>query len=569
MIVAAIEQGISRKETGVLDHVSARAGVDEVVSAEGRDRVVAGASQQDVGGVAVVDRVVAGAGGDVLDIRQAVRAFAGRRTGVGATRDGGTDIGNEITRDAGIVDRVAAADERCQDRRRAVRRRRDRANERHQRVVAAIDGVVAGAAEEDVVAGVADKHVVAGVTGRNEVRRSEKGDVFDVRPRDVEAIRRHHRVDAFAGVFSEAVADTVEHVGVVADTADERVVAGAAVQDVVSGTADQRVSARAAEKDVVAGAAVERVVAGAAPGAFHVCKAVRAFAGRRVGGDRCRPGDVGAAQVCNDSGAGGGVVGDVAGGRFKRPQACLCQIDGGGIGRTRGIVDAAVEAVVAAAAGKDVVAGTAEDDVVAGTTAERVVAIAAAERVVARSADELVIAQPADDNVVAGTAVDRVVTAAADNRVVAAKGRDRHAAVGGIAPVGVADDDDVVAGCCRDRFDAGKAGAASRGRVERDAGGRGTAEQDGVRAGVADELVPGGGKARLRRVENGAVAEIDRDRAGTGVGDVSNIVEGIVAVAAVAACRCRRRRRACRCRRRRRACRCRRRPGACRCRRRR
>ena len=83
MIVAAVEQGISRIggqiATLVLDRVAARAGVDEVVSVEAIDRVVAGAAKQDIAAVGVVDRVVAGAAGDVLDICQAVRAFAGRQ----------------------------------------------------------------------------------------------------------------------------------------------------------------------------------------------------------------------------------------------------------------------------------------------------------------------------------------------------------------------------------------------------------------------------------------------------------------------------------------------------------
>ena len=49
---------------------------------------------------------------------------------------------------------------------------------------------------------------------------------------------------------------------------------------------------------------------------------------------------------------------------------------------------------------------------------------------------------------------------------------------------------------------------------------------------AADELVVGGGKARLRLVDNGAVAEIDRDLAGAGVGGIRAVVEGIVAGAA-------------------------------------
>ena len=78
--------------------------------------------------------------------------------------------------------------------------------------------------------------------------------------------------------------------------------------------ADERVVAGPAEEDVIAGAAVDRVVAGAADQAFHVCKGIRALASRRVGGDRDRPGDVGAAKICNDSGGGAGIVGDVGAG---------------------------------------------------------------------------------------------------------------------------------------------------------------------------------------------------------------------------------------------------------------
>ena len=65
--------------------------------------------------------------------------------------------------------------------------------------------------------------------------------------------RRQHRVGAFVGVLRHHVADIVDDVGVVAEAADHRVGADAAVEPVVAAVAGERVGAAAADDVLDAG----------------------------------------------------------------------------------------------------------------------------------------------------------------------------------------------------------------------------------------------------------------------------------------------------------------------------
>ena len=124
----------------------------------------------------------------------------------------------------------------------------------HVRIVAqaADQRVCARAAVERVVAeGAARYDVVCGVARAAECDRAREGQVLDV---EAERIGREgclHRVGTGVDRFRHDFACSIDDVGVTADTADQRVLARAAVEDVVAAAADQPVIAGIAEERVV------------------------------------------------------------------------------------------------------------------------------------------------------------------------------------------------------------------------------------------------------------------------------------------------------------------------------
>ena len=124
----------------------------------------------------------------------------------------------------------------------------------------AVEDVVAGAAAQGVGQCVAGEDVVQGVAGEVEGNRIDQGAVLDVLAQRVGLVCRGDadldQVDALSIEFGDLVAGVVQQIGVVARTADQRVVAQATVEDVVPIVAGQ---------DVVAGVA-RQVEFGAAGG---------------------------------------------------------------------------------------------------------------------------------------------------------------------------------------------------------------------------------------------------------------------------------------------------------------
>ena len=217
------------------------------------------------GGVAAVadqKEVVAGAVGDLLDAGENVGALPARRDHlparlVAAGHRIGVDDGRDVGRGqrAGVGRRIGAsvADER----------------------------VVAAAAGEDVVAGVAGDDVGVAVAGAVDVAAAGQGQVLDIGAERV-ADRRLHRVGAAAhgGGFRHHVAGVVDHVGVVAVAAGQRVRAYAAVEGVVAAVAGDDVGvAVAGAVDVGAAGQGQVVDVGAEREAHRRLHQVGAFAG--------------------------------------------------------------------------------------------------------------------------------------------------------------------------------------------------------------------------------------------------------------------------------------------------
>ena len=181
-----------------------------------------------------------------------------------------------------------------------------------------------------VVAGAAIEHVVAGIAGQDVVERVA-GAVDGGRCRSASGSRHWRqrvadaaldRVGAFAELSVDHVAGVVDHIGIVAGAADQRVVAGAAVEHVAAGVAGEDV--------------VERV-AGAVDGGRAGQRQVLDIGAERVGDDCSAP--------------------------------CRCLRRQFSVTTSPAAVDDV--GVVAGAADQGVVAGAAVEDVVAGVAGER------------------------------------------------------------------------------------------------------------------------------------------------------------------------------------------------------
>ena len=324
--------------------------VKGVVAAAARERVVAAAAPNDVVPGIAGQRVALLRTADVFDLGQAVGAAeaVGRRARRQIHRHpgGGVEIGRLVGVDAegAAVERVVAG-----------------AADQDVFVGATQERVVAGVAEEDIGAGAAVQRVVAVGAG---VEPAVGGDgvVGGERPGHRLAVVR---VCDLGQGGASVMADNgggMHRPGVVLVGKDQ--VAGAIVKrrDELEGRADDkfiqsvaggdRIVAGRRQEDVVAGATGERVVAGAADHAFDVGKRIPTLA---------------AADVLRAGGAE--IDGDVAGGG-----AVIDEIKAA----------AAVDNIVAGAAGEGVVAGVADDEVVAGAAGDGIVADGAGEEGVRR-----------------------------------------------------------------------------------------------------------------------------------------------------------------------------------------
>jgi hypothetical protein len=117
--------------------------------------------------------------------------------------------------------------------------------------VAAFHLVRAGHSIQLIGGGVAGQLVVEPVAGAVDRRRAGQHQPLDLRGQAV-AYRTLHYVDAASSELDNLVSGVVDHIGVVADTAGQRVGTGAAVKVVVSA---------AAVDDIISAAAVDQVTA--------------------------------------------------------------------------------------------------------------------------------------------------------------------------------------------------------------------------------------------------------------------------------------------------------------------
>ncbi len=301
---------------------------------------------------------------------------------------------------------------------------------------AAVQGVVAGAADQIIRAGATDDHIVAAVADAGERAGAGIEQLFDVRLKRQRRQGGLHHVDALVREFDDRIASGADDIKVVADAALQRVARSrAADQRVVAAASDQVIGARAAIENIVSAIADQRVGKGRARDVFHMrervgaAKAVGAAARREIDGNgRGRSGVVGgidslaAIQRIAAGAAGERVVARPAhhrvvaaiAGAVEVARARICQIlhiRGQGIGAEIGLnlIDAFNRRF------DDRVARDFDRvDVVSGPALQRVgLADAADQRIVPAAADQIVASGAADQRVVAGAADDHVVGAVA------------------------------------------------------------------------------------------------------------------------------------------------------------
>ena len=150
-----------------------------------------------------------------------------------------------------------------------------------QRIGARIadERVVAAAAGENVVAGIAGDDVGVAVAGAVDVAAAGQGQVLDIGAERV-ADRRLHGVGALADEFRRQVAGIVDDVGIVADAAHHGVGAGATIEGVVAAVAGEDVGVTVAGAVEVGGPGQGEVVdIGAEREAHRRLHEVGAFAG--------------------------------------------------------------------------------------------------------------------------------------------------------------------------------------------------------------------------------------------------------------------------------------------------
>ena len=295
---------------------------------------------------------------------------------------------------------------------------------------AAGHGVGAGTAVKQIAQRIAGDAVVAGIAVAAQ-RGAGQHQILKCRAEVVGVERRHHGVDAAA--IDQQILRVVDHVGVVAGTAGERVDAGAAIERVIAAVAGERIGA------AVAGDAVVLCVAGAG----HIGAAgqgqVLEVGGKRRGERRADFVTAGIGAFERDIAGVVDHVNIVAQAASQGVGAAAAIENIGALVAVDAIVRRVAGAVDVAAAGErqifqadaqrirdravdTVDAGAGFDDAVAGVVDHvEVVAAAAGEGVGAAAAIEGVVAAAAGDRVAGGVA-DDVVGAA-----VAAAGNAGHA----------------------------------------------------------------------------------------------------------------------------------------------
>ena len=522
---AAVDEVITRPTVEI---VVALAAVDPVVGSAAEDPVGIFVAEEAV--VAVVDEAFLGDAGESLRHQ---RLHAEGRLVPPGTRK----VRRQLERDERQArNRVGQVREKRGHVHPCIGRHRDDAAPDGVIPCATVDLVVLGAADEEVVARTAEKrvgpraalHGVVTVAGVDEVVAAEAGHgvisregvdavapesgidhvVADVAVDDVAMVfliprniwfggfgvavdrvavcrqasarRRNARVDdvaAFAAHDRVGAQTAEEHVvaraaldsvvprkpenPVVAVLAKERVDAEVAHDEVITASADDAVLRRGitvGRASILGDAGIDRVVAGFA--VDLVAAAARphpVVAGTRVDEVDPRPGrdpvvavpgvdDVVAAHAADHVGSAGPRGGLGRGHREARPGGEAVSV------RSRDHV-IAVDQVVARVGGDRVAAPAAGDDVkhallgdaVAGACVDHVVARLAEERIAAGAAENGVVALAAPDLVVVRTGVDRVVATVAEEDVVAsiaqddvgtASGEHRIAVFAGIAGVG-------------------------------------------------------------------------------------------------------------------------------------
>ncbi len=232
--------------------VAARRLEDETVRTRATGQgVVAAQPAQDIVAVAAIDDVGSAVAGDGV-----AKRIAGGIDSIVAVKDQGFDIGRQ-----GIgyrrIDDVGAFVDVLDD-----------------LVVDVVDiiGVVAGAAfhgvgaltaVQQVVARIADQGVGLAIADRLDVGRTAQGNVLDI-ARDDEIDRRQDGIGAGIVAFGDLVASIVDHIGVVARTANHGVRAGAAIEQIIAGAAIEGVIAALTIHIVAAGRAGERIGGGVA-----------------------------------------------------------------------------------------------------------------------------------------------------------------------------------------------------------------------------------------------------------------------------------------------------------------
>ncbi|MNZ61808.1 hypothetical protein D3C78_799090 [compost metagenome] len=135
------------------------------------------------------------------------------------------------------------------------------------RALAAIQGVVASQAVQDVVAVVADQDVVRLVAGTREMTTAGEFEVFQAVDQLI-VDGGLDGIDTLAGQLDHLVGCIVDHVGIVAATADQHIRTGAAIEDIVTFQAHQHVGAGVALEHVVQ--RVARAVDGGSAGQGEV-----------------------------------------------------------------------------------------------------------------------------------------------------------------------------------------------------------------------------------------------------------------------------------------------------------
>ena len=113
--------------------------------------------------------------------------------------------------------------------------------ERRVETRATVERVVAAEAVERVVAGPAGDDVGQGVAGSGEVADTGEAQVLDVGAQGVGVGGGQHRVGALGRRFHDHVEGAVDGVGVIAQAADQHVVAAEPVERVIAGTAGDHV----------------------------------------------------------------------------------------------------------------------------------------------------------------------------------------------------------------------------------------------------------------------------------------------------------------------------------------